>query len=263
MLFLSILILSGPCGQLHAQPPGPEPVPAPAEAKAVITLWDGRPVPASWPAGFSIGLSSQQSAMGTLGRSVRWKVDPPWIDGYSIRTDAGKAISVGTGTKPKTIHVTLQVAKADTFDEATVTIAVTANPDEPVDPTPTPSPTPQPTPIPTPVPPAPPAPTPSPTPVVVGTIFASYVTDGATLTPAQAALKTSPTLRAGLKALDVDFRTFQDGVMELIDRKLEPVIQSVGLPCVILQGPDGVVHVKIKGPDEATILATVKQLRGK
>jgi hypothetical protein len=156
------------------------------DAKAAITLPDGQPVPATWPAGFSIRLSSHTSVAGTRpGKSVKWYVDPAWIDRQSERDMPPGTISVGTGTRPKTIKVTLKVAKADTFDEQTIAVQIVPNPDEPeqvpIPPTPTPTPVPipiPPTPIPpTPIPPTPVPPTPTPTPVDPLRPYAKEVAD--------------------------------------------------------------------------------------
>lgn len=145
-----------------APTPAPEPADDPESAKAVITLWDGSPVPKEWPVGFSIGLSASKSRAGAKLRSIRWSVDPAWIDPLSQRSADGRSISVGAGTRPKTVKVTLKVALGDTLDETTVSIPFVINPEDP-DPQPDPGPGPVPGPGPGPGPlPVPPDPKPNP-----------------------------------------------------------------------------------------------------
>lgn len=136
--------------------PAPAPSPAPQEAaKAVITLWDGTPVPKTWTQGFSIPLSASRSTVGIGERAVRWTVDPPFYGRFSVTRDLNRSIDVQTGVKPVTLKIRLSVAKGDTIDESSVEIQVG-------DSAPVPDPAPSPTPGPT--PPAP-QPTPSPTPI--------------------------------------------------------------------------------------------------
>jgi hypothetical protein len=146
-------------GPVPPRPPQPEvdsdPVLEPL-ARAIITTWNGDDVPKVWPAGVPLDLSAVKSTAGDLPQSIQWEILPKWVDKYSRRTPKGRQISLATGTKPKTIRVTLYVAKADTFDMTTVTVSIRPDPTEPGDrdrPEPVP---PEPVPPDTPVPPQPP-----------------------------------------------------------------------------------------------------------
>lgn len=136
---------------------GADPSPPGPEAQAVITTWDGAPLPKTWPLGVPIGLSAAKSVAGTHPtRSIRWDIEPAWVDQHSRRYAGNRQIVLATGVRPKTVTVTLSVAKADTFDRVQVTIDLVGDPDEPG---------PAPPPIPPPAPPTPePAPTPTPAP---------------------------------------------------------------------------------------------------
>lgn len=146
---------------IPAPEPTPAPKPEPEPAKAVITLFDGSPVPDRWRQGFSVPLSAARSNAGDKPQSLRWFIEPPEYNTYSVRRDNGRSIDVQTGIEPVTLRVRLAVARGDTFDETMVEIKVgdrprpppTPDPDpEPVDPIPTPTPTPTPTPQPGPAP---------------------------------------------------------------------------------------------------------------
>lgn len=179
LLVLAPVAVPGPwaTAQRVAQPneipdavePAPEPAPDAddaddaddAEAKAVITAWDGRPVPETWPLGVPIGLSAEESVVGDKARSVQWVVEPEWVNQNSRRRDNNRQIDIATGVKPKTIVVELRVAKSDTLDSTRVTIRVAADPDEPGPAPPVPPAPPGPSPPPPgPVPPTPPPPGP-------------------------------------------------------------------------------------------------------
>jgi hypothetical protein len=107
-----------------------------------------------------------------------------------------------------------------------------------------------------------PNPPPVPTPIVPGKLWVSYVVDGSRVTPAEAAIRSSTAIRDACKSLDATYETFQDGQMELIDAKLEPIVQATGLPCAIFQDAGGHVIAKVKAPDEQAIIGTLKHLRG-
>lgn len=135
-----------------------------ALAKAVISTWDGKEVPKLWPCGVPIDLTSIGSIAGDLPQSLKWDIQPKWVDQYSHRSPGNRQVSVATGTKAKTIRVTLYVAKDDTFDMVSVTIHVRPDPNEPGDgdrPQPGPKP-PQPEPVPPKPEPKPPEPEPVP-----------------------------------------------------------------------------------------------------
>jgi hypothetical protein len=102
-------------------------------ARAAITLVGGEPVPKVWPLGVPLAVTSARSIAGGLPQSSHWDIQPPWVDRWSQRSADGKQIHLATGTKPKIIRVTLQVAKDDTFDTVTVTVVVRPDPMEPGD----------------------------------------------------------------------------------------------------------------------------------
>jgi hypothetical protein len=143
-------------------PPSPPPSPYPpgeVDAKAMITTRSGKPVPETWPLGTPMILSARNAIAGGRETSRVWIVEPEWVDAHSERDQDGMILNVATGIRPKTITVTLSVAKGDTQDRQTVVIRTVVDPDEPVDPTPVP-PAPPPTP--------PPAPLPAPSPLSSG-----------------------------------------------------------------------------------------------
>jgi hypothetical protein len=173
-LALILALATSPASPAGAQtaPPAPAPSPAPltppgpageAVAVARITLANGQPVPETWPLGFSAMLSATSSTAGDKVGSVGWTISPAWIDQFSTRSEGGRLVAVGAGSRPKTVTITLTVAKADTFAIKTIQIRFVPNPDEPGDPIdpaprpPTPAPVPpvDPTPVPAPVPTAP------------------------------------------------------------------------------------------------------------
>jgi hypothetical protein len=132
-----------------------DPPPAGPEAQAIITTWDGTPLPRTWPLGVPLGLSAAKSVAGTHPtKSIRWDIEPEWVDQHSRRYAGNRQVILATGVLPKTIRVTLSVAKADTFDTVQVNIDLAGDPNEP-------GPAPPPAPVP---PPTPPTPTPTPTP---------------------------------------------------------------------------------------------------
>jgi hypothetical protein len=114
----------------HAPPAGPV---DPAQAKAVIQTWKREDVPKVWPAGVPIDLTSAGSNAGDKLQSIRWECWPDWVDKYSHRSPDGRTISVATGVKSKTVRITLYVAKDDTFDMTSVTVAIRPDPLEPGD----------------------------------------------------------------------------------------------------------------------------------
>jgi hypothetical protein len=120
-----------------------------------------------------------------------------------------------------------------------------------------PDPTPPPGPVPPPVPPGP-----EPTPVAAGHLVASYILPTAP-TAAQAALRTDPSLRAALKALDTSWFTYQQDEEDVDSLGLAPLARTLGVPCVIVQSADGKVVAELKAPLSAdSVAATIRQLRG-
>jgi hypothetical protein len=128
----------------EAIPQAKTPQPAPAKkvvasepqelralARAVITTWNGDEVPKLWPAGVPLDLTSIRSVAGDHPQSIRWDIFPEWVDKYSRRLLNGKQVSIATGTKPKTVKVTLYVAKDDTFDMTSIVVSIKPDPLEP------------------------------------------------------------------------------------------------------------------------------------
>ena len=98
-----------------------------------------------------LDLTSIGSVAGDHPQSLKWEIQPKWVDQYSRRDPSGRKIGLATGIKSKTIRVTLYVAKDDTFDMTTVVIHVRPDPAEPGDgerPQPEPAPGPEPGPKP-------------------------------------------------------------------------------------------------------------------
>lgn len=136
--------------------------------------------------------------------------------------------------------------------------------DEPK-PGPQPDPTPTPPPQPTPVPPQPnptPTPTPNPTPTPqTGTLWVTLVLPDSP-TVDQAALRTSPTLRTDLMLMNARLRSYQIGEEDMKRLGLADAARQVGAPCLLVQNESGKLVARVFNPSEATITATVKQLRG-
>jgi hypothetical protein len=119
----------------------------------------------------------------------------------------------------------------------------------------------RPTPAPRPDPPPPGPPTPDP---IAGKIWVAYIVDGPNATPSEAALRTSKTLRDGLEALGARLYTYDSrATAELAEHNLDEAVKGVGLPCAVIVSESGKALASIKSPDEALILNTVKQYRGK
>ena len=243
--------------------PEPPPTPAPAppvsaeiDAKAVVTLDNGEPIPAEWPAGINVPLSYANSVVGDRGlKSVRVIVKPDWLQKFMRVHPATKTIDLPVGTSLRPVTITIKVAYHDTFDEATYLINVVANPDDPSPPPPPPAP-PGPAPAPTP-PPVPPAPT------VVGHLFASYIADASALNSTQAAMKQEASVEAGIVGMDASYRWYQSDQPELAKANIIAYANEVGLPCLLIQQADGKVVAKLKSPTPAEVVAKVKALRGK
>jgi hypothetical protein len=241
----ALVLPSTPAPPPAPQPPAPAPPPAPAVVPAAVVK--AKPTVASGAAVFLDGSGS------TSAGPLLWKqIAGPEAFWTTFDKDSRRSVAllipapedglyrfalIATGT-PSGGDVPIDVGVVD------VTVGGAA-----------PSPVPPPGPGPTPPPPAP-------TPAISGTIWVSYVAP-ASPTVAQAALRTSPTLRSGLAALQAQFRTYQDGQAELDALGMAAQARSLGTPCAIVQGPDGKVLASIKAPDEATILSTVAKFRGK
>jgi hypothetical protein len=128
----------------------------------------------------------------------------------------------------------------------------------PTPPNPDPNPGPSPTPTPTPTPNPRPAP-------VTGRLHVTAVLDYDALTPAQAALVNSATLRKALTDAGCVFRTYPTTAAEVKTRKLDTyVARAGGAPALVVQSDDGVVRSAVRLPaDEAGVLAAVNGVRGK
>jgi hypothetical protein len=131
---------------------------------------------------------------------------------------------------------------------------------------PPPGPAPGPTPDPGPGPNPTPTPTPGPRPApVTGRLHVTAVLDYDALTPAQAALVNSATLRKALTDAGCVFRTYPTTAAEVKTRKLDTyVARAGGAPALVVQSDDGVVRSAVRLPaDEAGVLAAVNGVRGK
>jgi hypothetical protein len=141
-------------------PVTPTPLPLSTDtARAVITTINGQSLPASWPLGFSIGLSAENSVCGAGPNSVRWDIEPAAYEQFTYRINNNRHILVPTGTKPVILTIRLTVTKGDTIDVKSWSVPCIVDPNGPA---PAPSPAPNP-PFPTP---GPIDPVPTPTPVV-------------------------------------------------------------------------------------------------
>jgi hypothetical protein len=118
--------------------------------------------------------------------------------------------------------------------------------------------------------PAPPAPEPEPTPVVTGRLWVSYVVPP-DATPAQAAIRTDPMLRATLKGLDAEWLTYTVGEEDLPRLRLQAAVDATGAPCAIIQGsltsstatgPEKPIIERIPSPTREQIVSAVRRLRG-
>jgi hypothetical protein len=175
-----------------------------------------------------------------------------------------RSVSIPMPPEGTTVVVVAAVAAEKSGEppvQALTTISVEgARPPPGPAPNPTPGPTPDPGPNPT------PTPTPGPRPApVTGRLHVTAVLDYDALTPAQAALVNSPTLRKALADAGCVFRVYPTTAAEVKTRKLDAyVAKAGGPPALIVQTDDGVVRSAARLPaDEAGVLAVVNTLRGK
>jgi hypothetical protein len=121
-----------------------------------------------------------------------------------------------------------------------------------------PAPAPRPNPGPDP---QPPPPTPGPPPVA-GKLWVIYVVDAANPTPADAAVRTDPTLRSTLPGMDASWRTYQSGEEDLARLNYQQHVAKLGLPCAFVVDAKGNYVSGAKAPKASEVLALVKQARG-
>jgi hypothetical protein len=181
-----------------------------------------------------------------------------------------RSVSIPMPPEGTTVIVVAAVAAEKSGEppvQALTTISVEgARPPPGPAPNPTPGPTPDPGPNPTPTPAPAPTPTPGPRPApVTGRLHVTAVLDYDALTPAQAALVNSATLRKALTDAGCVFRTYPTTAAEVKTRKLDVYVgRAGGPPALIVQSDDGVVRSAVRLPaDEAGVLAVVNGLRGK
>jgi hypothetical protein len=165
--------------------------------------------------------------------------------------EAEKQCIVSVPAEPCTVQVfavALVDGKITPFARTSLTV-------EGARPPPGPAPNPQPGPTPN--------PTPNPTPPVTGRLHLTLVLDFDKLTPQQAQLLNSPTLRQAFTQQQVVLRTYPPTSPVLAQRKLDSYVQKVGgAPALILQSDDGKVVASQTLPgSEQEVLAVIAKLR--
>jgi hypothetical protein len=137
------------------------------------------------------------------------------------------------------------------YSVATWTVTV-GSPPKPPPPGPGPDPNPDPTPGPDP----PPAP-------LAGTLHLSYAVAADAVTPEQAAIRTSPRIRAAAAELDCVWHTYQSNEEDLERLRLRVDFEDLGYPALLVQDAAGRVVAELRQPSEADIIALLRRLRGK
>lgn len=180
-----------------------------------------------------------------------WSVYPFGVaDGMAV--DGGKGFVFVAPPGVFQVEATYVDWNARTFGKASGVFEVVGASPSPTPPNPGPAPDPGPKPP----PPAPEPPTP-----IAGTLYVSYIVDASSVTPAQAGLRTSPVVRSTLSGLGARWLTYQSDEEDVDRLKLTPVAAIVGLPCAIVQGPDGRVLAAKKVSSGAEIVDMVARAR--
>lgn len=108
-----------------------------------------------------------------------------------------------------------------------------------------------------------PEPTPDPNAIATGKLHITVVIDPDKVTPAQAQLLNSSTLRQAISDKGFVFRIYNADAKVLVERKLDSFVKKVGVPALIIQADDGtVVYDKVLPKAENDFMAVIKQLTG-
>jgi hypothetical protein len=118
---------------------------------------------------------------------------------------------------------------------------------------------PPPGPLPDPDDPEPPPPVPEP---IAGRLHATYIVQAGAETPAHAAIRTDPHVRAAAARLDANFRTLRSDEEDIARLKYGPILARVGYPALIVQDSTGreVDALRVSTADD--IIASIERLRG-
>lgn len=208
--------------------------------------WADPPVPViegptSRKVGQSILLDARKSASD---RPLQWQlVTPPGVPFLQFDS-APRKNTYAFLPDPEAgryVFVLTAVGKVDEeLVSKTAAVEVTVG-----DPAPAPGPTPTPDPAPTPIP--PPAPVPA-----DEALHATLVFDLDRLTPALAAIRTSPAIRASAEQNRVFWRSYDDDADTVRSRNLLPyVAKAGGVPALVVQGADGRVIEAVPCPKTA------------
>jgi hypothetical protein len=194
-------------------------------------------------------------------RETPLQVKAAGLDVPSIRVyfdEAGKAaLAVVTPPRPGLYHVIVfAIGKKD--GAAVPSFDFTAWPIEVSLPGPAPKPPDPPGPGPEPPPPVPPGPTP-----VAGNLWGVLVLPDLP-SASEAALRTSPALRAAFASAPANYRSYLASEPELQVAGWKAALAAAGPPPVVLWiGDGGKIHRVTKAATEATVMADLKSLRGK
>jgi hypothetical protein len=178
-----------------------------------------------------------------------------WLD--SVSTKPGLAVLVAPRPGQYTV-VVVAIGKPANADKAVTRIAAWPVEITPIPPAPEPPPAPGPGPTPGPTPP-PPAPVP---PVVAGKLWAVLVVPDLP-SQAEAALRTSPTIRATMVVKGAFFRSYLASESEIATPAWKAAIAAAGtLPAVVWITEDKHVVKVTPAATEPAILADLKALKG-
>jgi hypothetical protein len=233
-------------------------MPSPARADAPVARMAGK---TNFPSGSVVFLDASAS-VSEPGLALRWVITPPTPTVLlSATTDTRPGVYVMLPSaldgkyraklivrgKPDPAKADLD-ADADVFDFTVGAETPAPHVDPPhVDPPPID---------------IPPAPLPIPAPVAAGHLFATYIADASAVTSVEASMKRNPIIEVGIKPLDASFRWYESDESEIVTANLLSYATQTGLPCLIIQTPDGKIVAKEKNPTPDRVIQIVKGLRG-
>lgn len=182
-----------------------------------------------------------------------------WLD--SVSTKPGLAVMVAPRPGQYTV-VVVAIGKPANADKSVTKIAAWPVEITPIPPAPEPTPTPGPGPGPTPGPGPNPPPPPPPAPVVAGKLWGVLVVPDLP-TQAEAALRTSPAIRAAFASKNAFYRSYLASESEIATPAWKAAIAAAGtLPAVVWITEDKRIAKVTPGATEASILADLKALKG-
>lgn len=205
----------------------------------------------SGPPTAAVGAPVLLSVAGSVGDTLRFVVNGPAEVAVARLYGEDGTLLYGLATAPAPGRYTFGLAAISEAGQA-VDLAIW---DVAIGSGPTPLPPPGPDPV-------PPAPDPPPPPVVTGRLHVSYIVDAQQVTPAEAAIRTDPAVRAGLATLDAAWHTYQSTEEDLDRLHLRTYIAKVGYPALVIQDATGKVVAARRVISADEVLDAVRAVRG-